>query len=138
MHIRKLIAMVACAASLGAGAQAGSDLETALGNGATQLSADEIADLVVGKVVTAKSGGKTFRFYYDPSNRIDGELQGGGWSGSGAYAITDSDQVCVSMAKDAGRYRCLTVVKNGDVVRKYTARGKLAWELTGFETAGGL
>jgi len=55
-----------------------------------------------------------------------------------AYAITDTDQVCVSMAADKGRYRCLTAVRHGDVVQKFNARGKMTFELLDFEPSTGL
>lgn len=121
-----------------ASAVAGSELDTALANGGSRLNSDQIADLIVGKRVTAKAGEKTFEFYYDPANVLSGTLQGGGWSGEGRYAITDGDHVCVSMAQDEGRYRCLTVVRSGDAVHKYNMDGQMTFELLTIETASGL
>lgn len=122
----------------GSAAFAETDLETAINNGGEMLKANQIAELIVGKVVTAKAGKKTFRFFYDPSNALDGELTNGGWKGSGAFAITDSDQVCVSMAADKGRYRCLTVVRTGETVQKFSVDGAMTFELLGFEPSSGL
>ena len=117
---------------------AGTQLDEALATGGNRLSSEEIADLIVGKRVTAKAGHKTFDFYYSPSNKLSARLHGGDWSGDGNYAITDGDQVCVSMPKDEGRYRCLTVVRSGDAVRKYNTEGKMTFEFLNIETATGL
>lgn len=122
----------------GSVAFAETDLETAISNGGEVLKANQIAELIVGKIVTAKAGKKTFRFFYDPSNVLDGELTNGGWKGSGVYAITDGDQVCVSMAADKGRYRCLTAVRTGETVQKFNIKGDMTFELLGFEPSSGL
>lgn len=79
-----------------------------------------------------------FRFFYDPANVLNGELTNGGWSGTGAYAITDTDQVCVSMAADKGRYRCLSAVRVGDTVQKFNIDGKMTFELLDFQPSTGL
>ncbi len=117
---------------------AATDLETAIEGGGEMLTSDQIAELIVGMVVTAKSGTKEFRFFYDPSNVLDGELTNGGWQGSGTYAITDNNQVCVSMAADKGRYRCLTAVHVGETVQKFNVEGKMTFELFSFEPSSGL
>lgn len=114
------------------------DLETALEAGGEVLQADQIAELLIGNTVTAKSGEKTFRFYYDPDNAISGELTTGGWEGEGKFAITDADQVCVSMAADKGRYRCMTVLRVGGAVEKFNTDGKRTFELLSFEPSTGL
>jgi len=114
------------------------ELEAALATGGEKLKADQIAELLIGNKVTAKSGEKTFRFYYDPGNIVSGELTNGGWKGSGAFAITDTDQVCISMAADKGRYRCLTVVRDGDLVQKFNVNGKKTFELLEIEPSTGL
>lgn len=131
---------VACFAMTLAGgtAMAETELDAALKNGGERLGSDQIAELLIGHVVTAKSGEKVFRFFYDPNNVVSGELANGGWAGTGAYAITDTDQVCVSMAADNGRYRCLTAVRNGEVVQKFNASGKMTFELFEFEPSAGL
>jgi hypothetical protein len=119
-------------------AAAGSDLDAAMAAGGERMSADEIANLIVGKRVTAQAGDKVFDFYYAPDNTLDGRLQGGGWAGAGHYAITDGDQVCVSMTKDKGRYRCLTMVRQGDSLMKFNAAGKKTFELLEIEPSEGL
>lgn len=130
-----LAATITCASGM---AFAQTELEAALATGGEKLNADEIAELLVGNDVTAKSGKKVFRFYYDPTNVVHGELTNGGWKGSGAFAITDTDQVCVSMAADNGRYRCLTVVRKGDFVQKFNLDGQKTFELLKVEPSTGL
>lgn len=116
-----------------AGATAQTAREKAINAGAKQLSASEIADLVVGKTVTARSGKKRFLFHYSNDNVLSGKLIGGGWSGSGYYGITDDNRVCVSMSKDKGRLRCLTLLSLNGTVRKYNVSGEVAFELLGFQ-----
>ncbi|MBD3663890.1 hypothetical protein [Sulfitobacter aestuariivivens] len=133
------VAIASCAVALVGGiAMAETELDAALKDGGERLKSDQIAELLVGHVVTAKSGEKMFRFFYDPTNVVSGELTNGGWEGSGVYAITDTDHVCVSMAADKGRYRCLSAVRNGDVVQKFNAKGKMTFELLDFEPSSGL
>jgi len=114
-------------------ALAGSELQDAMKAGATQLSAKEIAELVVGKTVKAKSGQKTFMFHYSADNVLAGKLVGGNWSGSGYYGITDNNRVCVSMKKDKGHLRCMKVLKQGSAIRKYDVTGKMVFELLEFQ-----
>ena len=138
MACLKTLTLAAAITLIGGAALADTDFEAALKNGGERLNADQIAELLVGNIVTAKSADKTFRFFYDPSNVVTGELATGGWKGSGAFAITDTDRVCVSMAADKGRYRCLTVVRTGETVQKFDANGKMTFELLGFEPSTGL
>lgn len=135
--LTSLAALTAIAMASGT-AFADTDLNSALQAGGEQLTSDQIAELLVGNVVTARSGEKMFRFYYTPDNVIDGELVNGGWQGSGAFAITDTDHVCVSMAADKGRYRCLTAVRSGETVLKFDATGKMTFKLLSFEPSTGL
>jgi len=137
LHTKSFIAAVAFA-FVGNSAMAGTALETAVANGGEVLDADSIAELIIGKAVTAKSGDKTFRFYYDPSNVVHGELTNGGWQGSGAFAITDNGQVCVSMAADKGRYRCLTLVRTYNGVQKFNIDGKMTFKLSNIVPSTGL
>ncbi|MEM1350696.1 MAG: hypothetical protein AAGF27_00035 [Pseudomonadota bacterium] len=130
-----LAVITACTSGV---AVAQTELEAALANGGEILNADQIAELLVGNSVTAMSGEKIFRFYYDPTNAVSGELTNGGWKGSGAFAITDMDQVCVSMAADNGRYRCLTVVRDGDLVQKFDVDGRKTFQLLKVEPSTGL
>ncbi len=120
-----------------AGSAVGAAVETArekaLDAGATQLTSDEIANLIVGKTVTAKSGEKRFLFYYSDDNVLSGKLIGGDWSDTGYYGITDDDRVCLSITKDKGRLRCLTVLKSDGSVKKYDVNGNMTFELLGFE-----
>ena len=134
----KTLCMAAAFALAGSMAFAETDLDAALNNGAERLNADQIAELLIGNTVTATSGDKRFRFFYDPNNVVSGELTNGGWSGAGAFAITDTDKVCVSMAADKGRYRCMTVLRVGDSFQKFSADGKRAFELHSFEPSTGL
>jgi len=134
----KILTMTAAMALTATTAVAGSDLEVAIDRGGERLTSDQIAELLIGKTVTAKSGDKMFHFYYRPDNELEGELVSGGWKGTGAFAITDADQVCVSMAADKGRYRCLTVVRNGETIQKFDAKGKMTFELLSFEPSTGL
>ncbi len=134
----KTLCMAAAFALAGSMAFAETDLDAALNNGAERLNADQIAELLIGNTVTATSGEKRFRFFYDPNNVVSGELVNGGWSGAGAFAITDTDKVCVSMAADKGRYRCMTVLRVGDSVQKFSADGKKTFELHSFEPSTSL
>ena len=95
------------------------DFDKAIAAGGTALSADEIATLIVGKTITAELGDKTFKFHYGADNVLTGQMVGGGWSGSGYYGITDTNQVCLSMPQDKGRLRCTKLVgdANGAVER---------------------
>jgi len=115
-------------------AMAGSDLEKALDAGAIRLTAEDIAGLLVGKTVKARAGDKKFLFYYATDNVISGRLIGGDWSDQGYYGIADTNQICLSITKDQGRLRCLTLLRDEDgVVRKYNAQGKMTFELLEFE-----
>ena len=123
----------AALAGLTVSAAAETARETALNAGATQLTSDEIENLIVGKTVTAKSGEKKFLFYYSDDNVLSGKLIGGDWSDTGYYGITDDDRVCLSITKDKGRLRCLTLLKWDGSVKKYDANGNMTFELLGFE-----
>ena len=121
-----------------ADASAESDEDKARAAGAKALSAEEIEALIVGNTVTAKAGGKVFVFHYSSDNVLSGELLGGGWSDSGYYGITDGNQVCLSMTKDKGRLRCLTLLKHDEVIRKYNARGQGTFEFVKIEAGNQL
>ena len=129
--IGTLALAVLTASSVGAGAQTAR--EKALNAGAKQLSSSEIADLVVGKTVTAKSGKKRFLFHYSHQNVLSGKLIGGGWSDTGYYGITDDDRMCVSISKDKGRLRCLTLLALNGAVKKYNTKGVMTFEFLGFK-----
>lgn len=111
------------------GAAAASEQEAAMEAGAKQLTADEIAELIVGKTVTAKSGEKRFLFHYADDNVLSGKLIDGDWSDTGYYGITDDDRVCLSITKDQGRLRCLTLLESDGTVKKYNVDGDMTFEL---------
>ncbi|RMD65184.1 MAG: hypothetical protein D6826_00705 [Alphaproteobacteria bacterium] len=115
------------------GAAAETAMQKALEAGARQLSADEIAHLLVGKTVTARSGDKRFLFYYGTDNVLSGKLIGGDWSDTGYYGITDDDRVCLSITKDKGRLRCVTLLILDGAVKKYDVNGKMTFELLDFQ-----
>ena len=119
-------------------AYAETELQTAIKAGATQLTSEEIETLLVGNTVKAKSGQKVFFFHYSKTNVLSGKLDGGGWSGAGYYGITDNDRVCLSMAKDKGRLRCLTLMKLEGEVKKYNVDGKMTFELLEFQSGNHL
>ncbi len=115
-------------------AQAGSDLQKALAEGAERLAAEEIAELLVGNTVKARAGDKEFLFHYSTDNVISGKLIGGDWSDQGYYGIADTDQVCLSISQDEGRLRCIAPLRHGDgAVRKYDAEGAMTFELLEIE-----
>lgn len=131
--IRALFPAAALAAlTLASPVRAGTDLEGALANGGTRLTSDQIAQRLVGHTVTARLGEKRFLFYYSADNVLTGEMIGGDWSDTGYYGITDDDRVCVSITKDKGRLRCLTVVEQDGTLRKYNTAGKATFELLEF------
>ena len=110
--------------------------ETALGkalSGGQELSSEEIAARIVDHTITARSGDRTFVFYYGADNTLTGRMIGGSWSDTGYFGITDDDQVCLSMTPDEGRLRCMRLVDQGDIVQKFDASGELTFELLSFE-----
>ena len=107
--------------------------DQAIKSGARQLNAGEIARLVVGKTVTAQSGNKKFLFYYGNDNVLRGRLLGGNWSDTGYYGITDDDRICLSVTKDKGRLRCLSLLNLNGTVRKYNVQGKMTFELLEYQ-----
>lgn len=119
-------------------AMADSERRAAIESGAVQLSSEEIEALVVGNTVTAKAGEKIFNFFYGTNNVISGQLVGGGWSGTGYYGVTDQDSVCLSMAQDKGRLRCMTLMKQNGTIRKYSTTGKQTFELLEVRTGNQL
>ena len=79
-----------------------------------------------------------FRFHYGADNVLSGILVGGGWSDSGYYGISDEDRVCLSITKDRGRLRCVTLLEKDGEVRKYDAGGALSFELLEIEAGNRL
>jgi len=107
-------------------------LEAALAEG-QQLTADEIAARIVDHTVTARAGDRTFLFYYGDDNTLTGRMVGEDWSDTGYYAISDSDEVCLSMTPDDGRLRCMRLIAREGIVQKFNAAGELTFELLSFE-----
>jgi len=110
------------------GAQAGSAMRKALDNGATRLTADQIADRFVGRtgIWVSGSGDKKIAIYYGKKNDLSAEKVGGGWTANGYYGIANDDSICISWAgKDKGRLRCLDVLVVDGVVTKFNVDGSL-------------
>lgn len=115
-----------------ASASAETALEKAL-SGGQGLSAEEIDARIVDHTITARSGERTFVFYYGPDNTLTGRMIDGSWSDTGYFGITDDDQVCLSMTPDEGRLRCMRLIARGDIVQKFDVSGELTFELLSFE-----
>lgn len=107
--------------------------QEALEAGAEQLTSDEIADRIVDKTVTARLGDKKFMFYYSEDNVLTGTMVGGDWSDTGYYGIADNDRVCLSMSKDDGRLRCLSLLEVDGQLTKFNAAGEKTFELLEFQ-----
>ena len=136
MNVKATLAGILAFALLAAssfGVAAEMVMQKALEAGARQLNAEEIANLLVGKTVTAKSGDKRFLFHYSEDNVLSGKLIGGNWSDTGYYGITDDDRVCLSISKDKGRLRCVTLLVLDGAVKKYDVNGKMTFELLDFQ-----
>lgn len=112
-------------------------LDAAMAEG-QRLSAEEISARIVDHTVTARAGGRTFKFYYGPDNTLTGRMVDGEWSDTGFYGISDGDQVCLSMTPDEGRLRCMSLVAQEGIVQKFDAAGELTFELLSFETGNRL
>lgn len=123
-------------ASTSFSAVAGSGMEEALDNGAQQLTADEIAERVVGKTVTylLADNQKEVQVHYGTENAASGKMVGGDWADTGYYGITNSDRICISWSEsDAGRLRCFSVLLVDDVIKKFHPDGNLAMDAVEFE-----
>lgn len=114
------------------------DRARAIEAGAVALSSDEIAELLVGHTLTARTGQKTFLFYYGSHNDLAGKLIDGSWSDSGYYGINDENEVCLSISKDRGRLRCISLLRFNGVIRKYNAAGKMTFEIVKVEAGNRL
>lgn len=131
-HLTQLSGVAITLLMLPVSAPAETALERAL-SGGQGLSAEEIAARIVDHTITARSGDRTFVFYYGADNELTGRMIGGGWNDTGYYGITDDDQVCLSMTPDEGRLRCMRLVSRGDVIQKFDTSGELTFELLSFE-----
>jgi len=134
--LRNVTAVLVAAGLASTGTAAGSGKDEALREGARQLAADEIAEQFVGRTGTwvSPSGDKKIMIYYGRNNDLRGEMVGGDWSGTGYYAVTNTDRICVSWdGADTGRLRCLDVLIEDGTVEKYNADGSLNGRYEGFE-----
>lgn len=116
-----------------AGAGAATAKQEALDDGAKQLTSDEIADRIVDTTVTARVGDKQFLFYYSEDNVLSGRMIDGDWSDTGYYGIADNDRVCLSMSKDVGRLRCLSLLEVDGQLMKFNSAGEKTFELLEFQ-----
>jgi len=129
--------MLAAVAAAPPSAAAGTtDLQAALDAGAKRLTADQIAERLVGKTVTfvSASGDKKFLIHYGEDNDVAGKMIGGNWSDTGYYAVADDDSVCLSWkGSDKGRLRCMAVLVVDGVVKKYKADGSVMGRIVASE-----
>jgi len=129
--------MLAAVAAAPPSAAAGTtDLQAALDAGAKRLTADQIAERLVGKTVTfvSASGDKRFLIHYGEDNDVAGKMIGGNWSDTGYYAVADDDSVCLSWkGSDKRRLRCMAVLVVDGVVKKYKADGSVMGRIVASE-----
>lgn len=128
---------MAFALALGLPGQAQTPLEAAAAQG-QRLTAEEISSMIVDHTVTARSGERTFLFYYGADNTLTGRMVDGAWSDTGYFGITDNDQVCLSMTPDEGRLRCMVLIARDGLVQKFDSNGQLTFELLSFEAGNKL
>lgn len=123
-------------AGLATAAQAETDLEKALAEGAKHLTSDELAERLTGKTVTFVSaeGGTPSFVYYGEGNELAGAK--GDAKRAGFYAFTDRDQVCLGWeGRDLPRLRCLDVLLIDGKMHKFGSDGALQGHIS--ETADG-
>ncbi len=115
-----------------------SELEDALTNGATQLTAEEIDERLADKTVTFENlntGAKALA-YYDGHNGIILKLDGSDETLAGFYATDLADHVCLGVHGDAPmRLRCVNVLLIDGVMHKFeldgSLRGRIIEEVAG-------
>ena len=134
---KMLTGLVAGITMLGfaAGAQAVSDLEKAVNEGATRLTSDEIAERFTGKTVTFVSDktGDKFHLYYGTHNDVAGGKIGGDQSNEGFHAVNDRNQMCLGWkGSDLPRVRCLDVLLIDGVVHQFGPDGRLSGKIIEF------
>ena len=123
-------------ASLATAAQAETDLEKALADGAKPLTSDELAEGLTGKTVTFVSaeGGAPSFIYYGADNEIAGAK--GDARRAGFYAGNERGQVCLGWeGRDLPRLRCLDVLLIDGKMHKFGSDGALQGHIS--ETADG-
>ena len=115
-------------AGLATAAQAQTDMEKALADGATRMTSDQIAERLAGKTVTfenASSGARAL-VYYDGGNGTLIKPEGVDEAVEGFYATTLSDRICLGLRGDEPiRLRCVTVLLIDDMMHKFEADGSL-------------
>lgn len=126
-----LISLISAAAlaGLASSAQAGSEFEKAMADGAKKLTGEEIAERIKGKTLTfvAASTGDKYLVYYGEMNEIAGRKVGASGTNTGFHAITDRDQVCLGWeGRDLPKLRCVDVVLIDGVMHKFKADGTLS------------
>ena len=135
-----LIALVGASALTAVGAMpaAATQLEDALADGATKLTAAEINLRLADKTVTfenMKSGAKVL-LYYDGQNGLILRPVGSEKTLTGFYATDLADHVCLGIHGETPmRLRCMTVLSIEGVMYKYeldgSLRGRVVEELAG-------
>lgn len=119
---------ILAAPMMATGAGAGTAMEQALANGATQLTGDQIAARLGGKTVVfelASTGGR-YLVYYDGVNGMRLAKVGGEKVMKGFYAIDTADHVCFGIQKDAPlKLRCVSVLVVDGKLHKYELDGSL-------------
>lgn len=126
------------AAGFAASALAATEIEEALANGGTQMTADEISQRLAGKTVTfenATSGAEAL-IYYDETNGTLIKLLDSGDVIEGFYAVDLADHICLGAHGDGPmRLRCVNVVLIDGMMHKYeldgSLRGRVIEEVSG-------
>lgn len=125
-------------AGFAAGASASTQMEEALANGGTQMTADEITERLAGKTVTfeyATSGAKAL-VYYDGTNSFLIKQLDSGDVIEGFYAVDLADHICLGAhGKEPMRLRCVNVLLIDGMMHKYeldgSLRGRVIEEVSG-------
>lgn len=112
----------AVAAMAALAACASSPMEAYKSDGATHLAGSRLKDFMEGASLEGKWAGKDFAHYYG--------VGGGAWARSGGEKAETgswrvaSDQLCVKWTQSmGGQESCYTVLRKGDEVRGYDAKG---------------
>lgn len=124
-----------CLSAMPAGA---SELEDALANGATRLTADEINQRLAEKTVTFENlnTGAKVLVYYDGQNGAILKPIGSDQMLVGFYATDLSDHVCIGVHGDGPmRLRCVDVLLIDGIMHKFeldgSLRGRIIKEVAG-------
>lgn len=116
------------AAALATAAQAGTEMEKALAEGAKRLTADQIVARLAGKTVTferAVSGDRAL-VYYDEGNGMLLRKVGSDTVLEAFYAVTTADHVCFGLkGDDPVRLHCVNALEIDGVIHKFELDGSL-------------